>query len=81
MLLELVNPNFTELRHYQFQADPVPVLLRADTLGVKRIFKQRPILHQNFQIPIDLPAGDSMVCILYFAPMLLPLNFNLFLWE
>lgn len=81
LLLELVNPNFTELRHYQFKVDPMPVLLRADTLGVKRTFKKRPVLHQNFQIPIHLAAGDSIVCLLYLAPMPLPLNFNLFLWE
>lgn len=81
LLLELVNPNFTELRHYQYQLEDTPRLLRADTLGVKRRFTQRPVLHQNFQIPIELAPGDSILCLLYLAPTPLPLNFNLFLWQ
>jgi signal transduction histidine kinase len=80
LVLEIVNPNIQELRHYQFRVAEQASLLRADTLGVKYGFGQRPIQHQNFQIPIQMEAEDTLTCLLYLPPMALPLNFNLFLW-
>ncbi len=78
LLLEIVNPNLTDIVHHQFIGNR---LMRSDSAGSEWPFSHRPLRHQNFLFPISLSPGDTITGYLELAPMPQPMNFNLFFWD
>lgn len=79
LLLEVVNPYIENLQYFLLKADGE---VEIDTaLGADFPFAERYYSHRNWQIPLELAAGDSVLCLLHFPPGRSPLQFDLYLSE